>query len=152
LAVRRVELHPMVSLLKRSASGTRNLDYLIRYVSIGAIVVSVDLATFQGLVAMHVFLPLTTTVAFVLATVVHFTLNKLWTFRVPGTPNRYQLSAYVTVLLASFVVTQAVVEVSVLNLHLVPIAAKLLAIFVQLPVSFLGHRYFTFRDGRETGA
>lgn len=140
----------MVSLLKKSLSGTSNLEYLVRYVSIGAVVVAVDVTSFQTLVLLHVFLPLTTTIAFVLATLAHFWLNKLWTFRVPGAPNRYQVMAYISVLSASFVVTQAVIEVSVLGFHMMPILAKGLALIAQLPVSFFGHRYFTFREGRVT--
>jgi putative flippase GtrA len=139
----------MVSLLKRSASGTSNPAYLVRYVSIGAVSVFVDLAAFQALLKLHVFLPLTTTAAFVLAAVVHFSLNKLWTFRVRGAPHAYQVTAYVTVLFTSLVITQCVIEISVLVFHILPVVAKLMAILVQLPVSFFGHRYFTFREGRE---
>ena len=142
----------MVSLLKRSVSGTGNPEYFARYVSVGAIVVAVDVLSFQAFVMLGVPLPLTTTLAFALATVVHFVLNKLWTFRVGGAPHRHQVTAYVSVLFASFVVTQAVVETSVLTFHLVPIAGKVLALFVQLPVSFFGHRYFTFREGRQLNA
>jgi len=142
----------MVSLLKRSTSGTGNPEYFVRYVTIGAIVVAVDLAVFQALIFAHVYLPVTTATAFVAASIVHFTMNKLWTFRVKGAPRPYQIGAYVTVLLASFLVTQLVVEVAVLGFHLVPIGAKVLALFVQLPVSFFGHRYFTFRHGRELAA
>ncbi len=139
----------MVSLLKRSASGTSNPEYFVRYVSVGAVVVTVDVACFQALVLLRVALPLTTTIAFALATVAHYLLNKIWTFRVAGAPHGYQLTAYVTVLFASFVITQLVVETSVLAFHLVPIAAKIAALFVQLPVSFLGHRYLTFGSGRK---
>ena len=142
----------MVSLLKRSASGTSDAEYFVRYVSVGAAVVAVDVVSFQALVMLRVPLPLTTTLAFALATVVHFALNKLWTFRVKGAPHGYQVTAYVTVLLASFVVTQTVVETSVLALHLAPIAGKFWRSFLQLPVSFFGHRYFTFRDGRRLSA
>ncbi len=139
----------IVSLFKRSTAGTSNPAYFARYVSIGAVVVLVDVTSFQTLVTLHVFLPLTTTIAFVLATLVHFSLNKLWTFRVRGRPHAYQVTAYLTVLLTSFVITQLVIEVSVLALHTIPVVAKIAAIFVQLPVSFFGHRWFTFRDGRE---
>lgn len=137
----------MVSLLKRSVSGTNNRKYFLRYATIGVVVVAVDLTAFQMLVSLHVLLPLATTVAFVAATVVHFLLNKVWTFRVKGAPHAYQLSA-IAVLFASFSVTQLVIEIAVLEFGLSPLAAKILALFVQLPVSFFGHRYFTFRKGR----
>ncbi len=140
----------MVSLLKKSTSGTSNLEYLVRYVSIGAVVVAVDVTAFQALVMLHVFLPLTTTIAFTLATLAHFWLNKMWTFRVPGAPNTYQVVAYISVLSASFIITQLVIEVAVLAFHIMPIVAKGIALFAQLPVSFFGHRYFTFREGRVT--
>jgi putative flippase GtrA len=139
----------MVSLLKRSASGTTNPEYFVRYVSVGAVVVAVDLVSFQALVMLRVPLPLTTTIAFVSATLAHYLLNKVWTFRVAGGPHGYQLTAYVTVLFASFVITQLVIETSVLVCHLVPIAGKVAALFVQLPVSFFGHRYLTFASGRK---
>jgi putative flippase GtrA len=139
----------MVSLLKRAASGTSNPEYLVRYISIGAVVAATDVASFQALIMLHVFLPLTTTIAFVLATLVHFLLNKLWTFRVRGAPHTYQVVAYLTVLSASLVITQLVIETSVLVFHIIPVVAKIVALFVQLPTSFFGHRYFTFREGRE---
>ncbi len=129
--------------------GTSNPAYFVRYVSIGAVVVLVDLTSFQALVLLRVFLPITTTIAFLLATLVHFSLNKLWTFRVKGKPHAYQITSYLIVLFTSFAITQLVIESSVLGLHVVPIVAKCVAIFVQLPVSFFGHRYLTFKDGRE---
>jgi putative flippase GtrA len=138
----------MVSLLKRTASGTSNVEYFVRYVTIGVVAVVVDLTCFQTFVLLHVFLPITTTIAFACGVVVHFTLNKLWTFRVRGAPHTFQIAAYVVVLSASFVVTQLVVETLVLGFHAVPIAAKLVAIVVQLPIGFFGHRYVTFRNGR----
>lgn len=137
-------------LIRRSLAGTGNWEYLTRYVCVGGVVVVVDLVTFQALVVAHVWLPLTTTVAFGLATLAHFSLNKLWTFRVRGRPHAYQLGAYVAVLSASFIVTQAVVLVSVEVLGFVPILGKVTALVLQLPISFFGHRYFTFRDGRES--
>lgn len=142
----------MQSLLKRSLSGAGNLEYFARYVSVGAIVVSVDVLSFQSLVVLRVPLPLTTTIAFAVATLAHFILNKLWTFRVRRAPHGYQVTVYACVLLASFVVQQLVIETLVLGFHAVPIIAKTVAIFVQLPVSFLGHRYLTFKEGREISA
>jgi putative flippase GtrA len=149
MLVREVKSGAMVSLLKRSLSGTSNPEYFVRYVSVGAAVVGVDVTSFQALVMLRVPLPLTTTIAFCLGTLVHFVLNKLWTFRVRSSPRGYQVTAYVGVLLASFVVQQLVIETLVLDFHAVPIAAKVVAIVVQLPVSFFGHRYLTFREGRE---
>ena len=142
----------MLSLLKKAKSGTRNQEYFIRYVSVGAVVVVVDVACFQTLVILQVPLPLTTSIAFIIATLVHFMLNKAWTFRVGGAPHGYQVTAYVSVLFASFVVTQLVIETSVLIFHAIPIVGKFAALLIQLPVSFLGHRYFTFREGRQLSA
>ncbi len=138
----------MVSLLKRAASGTSNAEYFARYATIGAIAVAADVTCFQALVMQRVFLPVTTTIAFACGVLVHFTLNKLWTFRVSGAPHAFQIAAYLTVLSASFIVTQLVVETLVLGFHVVPIGARVVAIFVQLPIGFFGHRYITFRDGR----
>lgn len=138
----------MVSLLKRAASGTSNAEYFVRYVTIGAVAVAVDVTCFQALVLQRVFLPVTTTIAFACGVLAHFTLNKLWTFRVRGAPHAFQIVAYLTVLSASFIVTQLVIETLVLGFHVVPIVAKIVAIFVQLPVGFFGHRYITFRNGR----
>jgi putative flippase GtrA len=141
----------MVSLLKRTASGTSNAEYFVRYVTIGTVAVIADLTCFQTLVLLRVFLPITTTIAFACGVLVHFTLNKLWTFRVKGAPHAFQIAAYLTVLSASFLVTQLVVETMVLGFHAVPIVARIVAVIVQLPVGFFGHRYITFRDGRCDG-
>lgn len=142
----------MVLHMLRSSSGTTNSAYLARYLTIGAVAVAIDLALFQTLVMLRVFLPLTTTVAFLTSTVAHYTLNKVWTFRVRGKPHAYQVTAYITILLLSLAITQAVIEGLVLGAHVVPIAAKGVALFVQLPFSFFGHRYVTFREGRELSA
>ena len=122
---------------------------MLRYACVGACVVAIDLATFQLFITLRVWLPLTTTIAFALATWTHFILNKTWTFRVRGKAHAYQIGAYLTVLGASFLVTQAVVLFSVYVLKMIPILAKIAALFAQLPVSFFGHRYITFRKGRE---
>ena len=112
----------------------------------------IDVSLFQALVMLRVLLPLTTTIAFCCATVVHFTLNKLWTFRVSGKPHAFQIAAYLTIVGLSLLITQVVVEALVLGLHAIPIEAKAVALVVQLPVSFFGHRYVTFRQGRALGA
>jgi putative flippase GtrA len=144
-------MRTLPKLIRKSLAGTGNWEYMARYLCVGACCVFVDLATFQLLITLHVWLPVTTTVAFVMATATHFSLNKMWTFRVRGKPHGYQLGAYLTVLGASFLVSQAVILVSVWVFNFVPILAKILAIIIQFPVSFFGHRYFTFRHGREIG-
>lgn len=138
----------MTSLLRRSLSGTRNSAYMVRYLTVGAIAVAIDIGLFATLLRLHVLLPVTTTIAFLTSTVAHYTLNKLWTFRVPGKPHAYQLTAYVTILVLSLALTQIVIESLVLGAHVAPLLAKGVALVVQLPFSFFGHRYFTFREGR----
>jgi putative flippase GtrA len=138
----------MASLLRRAASGTGNAAYFVRYATIGALAVATDLTCFQALVLLRVYLPVTTTIAFACGVIVHFSLNKVWTFRARGAPHAFQIAAYLTVLSASFVITQLVIETLVLAFHVVPIGAKIVAIVVQLPIGFFGHRYITFRDGR----
>lgn len=112
--------------------------------TIGSVSVAADVICFQALVLLRVFLPVTTTIAFACGVLVHFTLNKHWTFRVKGAPHAFQIAAYLTVLAASFVITQLAIETLVLEFHAVPIVAKIVAVVVQLPVGFFGHRYITF--------
>jgi putative flippase GtrA len=140
----------MESLPIRTASGTSNAECFLRYAATGGIAVLADLTCFQILVMAGVFLPLTTTIAFCCGVCFHFSLNKLWTFRAKGAPDAFQIAAYLSVLCASFLVTQLVVEAMVIELHAVPIVARIAAIVVALPVGFFGHRYVTFRDGRKT--
>jgi putative flippase GtrA len=139
----------VISLLKRSGSGTSDPEYLARYISVGGLAVGVDVICFQALIVLRVTLPLATTLGFLLGTLAHFLLNKLWTFRVDGPPRVRQIAVYATVLLTAFAAQQFVIETLVLAFHTVPIAAKIIAVVVQLPVSFFGHRYLTFREGPE---
>jgi putative flippase GtrA len=120
---------------------------LIRYVSIGAIVFVVDVGLFRLLVGTGVFLAIAATISFGIAICVHFTFNKYVNFRAHDRPVGEQAGTYALVAFVCWLVTLAVIESGVRLFGLTPLAAKLVAVAVNLPVGFLGHRYLTFGPG-----
>ena len=124
-----------------------NRAYLIRYLAIGGLTAGVDLATFQLLLVHGTYLPVATTISFILAVGVHFTLNRIWTFKNYERPIVHQVGTYICVLAVSLIITQVVIEILVVGFNVAPILAKGVAIVLQTPVSFFGHRYMTFQAG-----
>ena len=114
---------------------------------IGGLAASADVATFQVLLWQGMFRPLATTVGFSIAVCIHFTLNKIWTFKSYQRPVAHQFRTYAVVMAVALLVTQIVIEGLVRGFHVQPIVAKLVAIVVQIPISFFGHRYLTFGVG-----
>jgi putative flippase GtrA len=125
----------------------KNRDYIVRYLGTGAISACVDLSAFQYLLLHGVYRLLTTTLSFLLAVCVHFTLNKVWTFKSYQRPVAHQIGTYVGVLAVALIVTQITIETLVRAFGVAPLVAKVISIGLQVPISFLGHRYLTFRFG-----
>lgn len=120
---------------------------LLRYLAIGGIVFVIDVGSFRLLIVAGVFLAIATTLSFTLAVCVHFTLNKYLNFRVHDRSVQAQASTYVVVAAVAWLVTLAIVEIGVRLGGLPPLASKLVAVAVNIPVGFFGHRYLTFGPG-----
>jgi putative flippase GtrA len=119
---------------------------LARYLTIGGFVFCVDVGTFALLLRLHWWLPLVTTAAFALGVLAHFSLNKYLNFRAHDRPLHSQAFTYGIVVLISWLSTLAIVSVAV-SLGAPPLAGKVIAVVLNVPLGFLGHRYLSFGRG-----
>ncbi len=119
---------------------------LARYVTIGGFVFCVDVGSFALLLRLHWWLPLVTTVAFSLGVSAHFALNKYVNFRAHDRPLHSQAVTYGIVVLICWISTLAIVGIAV-SLGAPPLVGKVIAVVLNVPLGFLGHRYLSFGRG-----
>ncbi|HET9393767.1 MAG TPA: GtrA family protein [Candidatus Rubrimentiphilum sp.] len=118
-----------------------------RYLAIGGTVFCVDIGSFQLFMRAGLALALAVTLSYGLAISAHFTLNKYLNFRSHDRTVGSQLSTYLAVAFVLWLISLGVVEVAFRVFGLTPLLAKLLAIAINVPLGFLGHRYLTFGAG-----
>ncbi len=137
----------MPAFLERLTRDRHQWGYFVRYAATGLLVASIDLGLFSALIASGLYRPLATTLSFLTALSVHFTLSRTWTFKGSGRPLTPQVGMYLTVIACSFIVQQGVIEGLVRYGNWPATHAKIAAIIAQTPISFFGHRYLTFGAG-----
>jgi putative flippase GtrA len=86
-------------------------------------------------------------VSYVLGVGVHFSLNKYWNFRDVQRTFVQQARTYVFVAAGQLITTLAIVEAGVHLARLSPLEAKILAVFINVPLFFLAHKHMTFGPG-----
>jgi putative flippase GtrA len=120
---------------------------IAKYVCLGCTALSIDLLAFQAF--LHTGFPPAgaAAAAYVIAGCVHFTGNRIWTFRAFHRAPIVQLRSYLAVVCTAWCITIAVVGWGTALAHLSPIEAKLLAVALTLPVGFFGHKYVTYASG-----
>ena len=131
----------------RLGNDRRTQLLLIRYVAIGGFVFCVDVATFQALLRAGLILPAATSLSFLLAMATHFTLNRFLNFRNFERTIVQQLGTYLIVAAVALLIQNGAVLSGVYLLGWPPLLAKIAGIAINLPFSFLGHRYLTFGHG-----
>jgi putative flippase GtrA len=119
---------------------------LARYLTIGGAVFCIDVGSFAGFLRAGIPLLVTTTLSYGLGIASHFTLNKYVNFRAHDRPVHAQAVTYGIVAFVCWLTTLGIVKGAV-AFGAPPLAGKLLAIAFNLPLGFLGHRYFTFGRG-----
>ncbi len=120
---------------------------LSRYIGIGGLVFVLYFGTFKLLILAQVYLPLATTIAYVIAVSSHFLLNKFFNFKNFERSIAHQLKSYVVVVIFCWFVTLLVIEICVRRLGLEPWLAQLVAVALNIPAGFLGNYYLTFGGG-----
>jgi putative flippase GtrA len=134
-------------LLGRLRDDRHTQRLLTRYLLIGGFVFCLDVGSFQALLKAALFRPLATTASFLIAISAHFTLNRFFNFRRFERSALAQARTYSVVAGVSLLLSIVIVEAGVRLLGLPPIVAKIIAVAVNVPVGFLGHRYLTFGAG-----
>lgn len=132
---------------KRKSKIAKILPSFSRYIFIGGIVFIIDVVTFKLLMTAHLYRPLATTIAAVMAVISHFTLNKFFNFKNFERSTFQQLKTFLVVAVFAWLTTIIIIETGVTWLGLTPLIAKLTAIAINIPLGFLANYYFTFGLG-----
>ena len=123
------------------------LPLFSRYIGIGGLVFILYIGVFQLLIIGHIYRPLATTIAYVLAVTCQFILNKFLNFKNFERSTARQLKTYIVVVTFCWFVTVLVIEACVRWLRVPPVGGQLIAIAVNIPLGFVGNVYLTFGGG-----
>ncbi len=142
------------SFLRRLSDDRQTQLLFARYLLIGGFVFCLDIGSFQVFLKSGAFrafgpysLAVVTAASYLLAVATHFTLNRFLNFRNFERTIVQQARTYVVVAALCGAIQLAVVEGGVHILGLPPLVAKILAVAINVPIGFLGHRYLTFGHG-----
>ena len=142
------------TLLRRIRDDRRTQALFARYVLIGGFVFCLDVGSFHVFDRSGLFrgfgqfaITLATATSYLLAVVTHFTLNRYLNFRNFDRTIVQQAGTYVVIAALCGAIQLAVVNAGVYWAGLPHDAAKVLAVALNVPIGFLGHRYLTFGHG-----
>ncbi len=136
-----------MSMIQRLIHSPAGAAQFVRYLIIGSTVFLIDVGSFQLLVREHALLIVAVVISYGLGISTHFALNRYWNFRMFERTMARQARTYLVIALAQLPVTIAIVEAGVHYAKLPPLDAKILAVLLNVPLSFLAHKYLTFGAG-----
>ena len=116
---------------------------LFRYLVIGVLSFAADAGTLyltHGV--FHIWLPLATTIAYALAFVVNFGLNRAWAFE-SSSPVGRQLTRYIGLVLVNYLLTLAIVT-GLAALGVAYLLAKVIATGVTVALNYVAYRTWVF--------
>jgi putative flippase GtrA len=137
----------MISTFRRLVHSRAATAQFARYLIIGSTVFCIDVGSFQILVRLRMLLVAAVTISYLLGITTHFALNKYLNFRVFERSIGRQARTYLVIALSQLPITIAIVEAGVHIAKLSPLEAKVLAVGINVPLSFLAHKYLTFGAG-----
>ena len=137
----------MNSAFHRLIHSRTGLAQFARYLIIGSTVFCIDVGSFQILIRLGALLVVAVTLSYLIGITTHFTLNKYLNFRVFERSVAHQARTYFVIAIAQLPITIAIVEAGVHIAKLTPLEAKILAVAMNIPLSFLAHKYLTFGAG-----
>jgi putative flippase GtrA len=117
------------------------------YVAIGGLTQVVDIGLFLMLTRLHALVELAASLSIAAATVVHFSLNKYLNFRNHQRPLTHQIGTYLALGTLSLAFQVSLISLLTRLLFVDPLLAKIIALVINFPLGFLGHRYLTFGAG-----
>lgn len=140
----------MNAALRRLVYSPSGRAQFARYLIIGGTVFVIDVGSFQGLMRLRLLLSVATALSYLLGISTHFALNRHWNFRVFDRALRHQARTYFAIALSQLPLTIAIVEAGVHFARLSPLEAKVAAVAINVPLSFVAHKYLTFGPGIRT--
>ncbi|MGY6529984.1 MAG: GtrA family protein [Cyanobacterium sp.] len=124
----------------------KELASFLLYIGIGAFVMLIDLSIFHILLTQNIYRPFATSISYLTAITIHFFLNKFLNFKSFKRSTFQQMLRYIIVACVCWLTTVIVIEFCVEIINISDLLAKIIGILINVPVSFLGHRYFTFTN------
>jgi len=134
----------LVNTIRHDALARRQF---LTYVAIGGLTQVVDIGLFVMLMRLHALVELAASVSIAVATVVHFSLNKYCNFRNHHRPLTQQIGTYLALGALSMALQVCLISLLTRLLFVSPLLAKIIALVLNFPLGFLGHRYLTFGAG-----
>lgn len=140
-----VDLRPHVRLL-HGMRRPANWMQLVRFGLVGAIGFVVNLAVYALFVhAVGVDYRIAAVVAWVVAVLNNFVLNRHWTFDARDGIARFQAMRFVVVSLVAFGFSLLLLTLLVESAGLAKVPAQALAVAAATPLNFLGNKLWSFR-------
>jgi len=140
-----VDLRPHVRLL-HGMRRPANWMQLVRFGLVGAIGFVVNLAVYALFVhAVGVDYRIAAVVAWVVAVLNNFVLNRYWTFDARDGIARFQAMRFVVVSLVAFGCSLLLLTLLVESAGLAKVPAQALAVAAATPLNFLGNKLWSFR-------
>jgi putative flippase GtrA len=119
---------------------------LVRFGLVGASGYAVNLAVFAAAIHLAgVDYRIAAVLAFLVSVANNFWWNRHWTFDAGGGHAGFQAARFLTVSVAAFLFSYAILLTLVEVAHLPEVLAQALAIVTATPLSFLGQKLWSFR-------
>jgi putative flippase GtrA len=123
----------------------RNWMALMRFCAVGASGYVVNLAVFAfSLTVLGVHHLVAATMAFLVAVMSNFWLNRRWTFRASNGDASSQAARFLAVSVVAFLFAAGVLELLVAVAGVRPLVAQALAVAAGAPLSFAANKLWTF--------
>ncbi len=119
--------------------------YFLRYAAIGVLVLTVDLLGVATLSTLGVRREFAISFSFLAAMCVQFYLNRRYNFQT-GKSLIWQITSYACVTGLAAALAVVLVDTICDYFRFSVLLSKILTLPIITPISFLGHRHFTFRD------
>jgi putative flippase GtrA len=116
------------------------------YAAIGGIAFIIYFGLFNTMERYHVNLTIASSIAYFTSTATHFLLNRYANFRQFDRAVHDQARTFITIVVAQWLVTVALVHI-LTSRGVLPIIAILVPVIVNLPIGFIANRYLTFGVG-----
>jgi putative flippase GtrA len=140
-----VELRPHVRLL-HGMRRPANWLQLVRFGLVGAVGFVVNLAVYALFVhSVGVDYRVAAVVAWIVAVLNNFVLNRHWTFDARGGQVHFQALRFVAVSLVAFGCSLLLLTVLVESAGMAKVPAQALAVAAATPLNFLGNKLWSFR-------
>jgi putative flippase GtrA len=135
--------------LRAGLRSTHNWIQLFKFMCVGGTGYALNLAVFTLLaVALDVHHLVAATIAFIVAVLNNFWLNRHWTFGAGDGHAGFQAARFFTVSLVAFLFSLAVLELLVSSLGAPKVLAQAVSLAVATPLNFIGNKMWSFGQGR----